>query len=203
MNYGKMLDLFDLAMKMQESSDGVSLADICRDFDVSQRTAERMRDALLRYFPQMEEVYTGEKRKRWRIPQRTLNSLIAFFPEEISALQTAISYLKQNSLDDKAALLAKVELKLKNLMKPEQKRRVEVDAEELIKAEGLVLRPGPKIKIDTQIIDTIRQAILSCHQVRLKYKSKMDGRIFDYNLIPYGFLYGQRAKWTAEFLTTT
>ena len=68
MNYGKMLDLFDLAMKMQESSDGISLADICRDFDVSQRTAERMRDALLRYFPQMEEVYTGEKRKRWRIP---------------------------------------------------------------------------------------------------------------------------------------
>ena len=195
MNYGKMLDLFDLAMKMQESSDGISLADICHDFDVSQRTAERMRDALLRYFPQMEEVYTGEKRKRWRIPQRTLNSLIAFSPEEISALQTAISYLKQNSLDNKAALLAKVELKLKNLMKPEQKRRVEVDAEELIKAEGLVLRPGPKIKIDAQIIDTIRQAILSCHQVRLKYKSKMDGRIFDYNLIPYGFLYGQRAHY--------
>ena len=72
-------------------------------------------------------------------------------------------------------------------MKPEQKRRIEVDAEELIKAEGLVLRPGPKIRVDTQIIDKIRQAILSCHQVKLKYKSKMDGRIFDYKLIPYGF----------------
>ncbi len=195
MNYGKMLDLFDLAMKMQESSDGISLTDICRDFNVSRRTAERMRDALFIYFPQMEEVPTGEKIKRWRIPQRILNSLIAFSPEEISALQTAISYLKQNSLDDKAALLGKVELKLKNLMKPEQKRRIEVDAEELIKAEGLVLRPGPKIRVDTQIIDKIRQAILSCHQVKLKYKSKMDGRIFDYKLIPYGFLYGQRAHY--------
>ncbi len=195
MNYGKMLDLFDLAMKMQESSDGISLTDICRDFNVSRRTAERMRDALFIYFPQMEEVPTGEKIKRWRIPQRILNSLIAFSPEEISALQTARSYLKQNSLDDKAALLEKVELKLKNLMKPEQKRRIEVDAEELIKAEGLVLRPGPKIRVDTQIIDKIRQAILSCHQVKLKYKSKMDGRIFDYKLIPYGFLYGQRAHY--------
>ena len=107
MNYGKMLDLFDLAMKMQESSDGISLTDICRDFNVSRRTAERMRDALFIYFPQMEEVPTGEKIKRWRIPQRILNSLIAFSPEEISALQTAISYLKQNSLDDKAALLGK------------------------------------------------------------------------------------------------
>lgn len=195
MNYGKMLDLFDLAMKMQESSDGISLTDICRDFNVSRRTAERMRDALSIYFPQMEEVPTGEKIKRWRIPQRILNSLIAFSPEEISALQTAIIYLKQNSLDDKAALLGKVELKLKNLMKPEQKRRIEVDAEELIKAEGLVLRPGPQIRVDAQIIDKIRQAILSCHQVKLKYKSKMDGRIFDYKLIPYGFLYGQRAHY--------
>lgn len=195
MNYGKMLDLFDLAMKMQESSDGISLTDICRDFNVSRRTAERMRDALFIYFPQMEEVPTGEKIKRWRIPQRILNSLIAFSPEEISALQTAISYLKQNSLDDKAALLGKVELKLKNLMKPEQKRRIEVDAEELIKAEGLVLRPGPQIRVDAQIIDKIRQAILSCHQVKLKYKSKMDGRTFDYKLIPYGFLYGQRAHY--------
>ena len=49
-------------------------------------------------------------------------------------------------------------------MKPEQKRRVEVDAEELIKAEGLVLRPGPKNKTDAQIMDTIRQGNLSCHQ---------------------------------------
>lgn len=195
MNYGKMLDLFDLAMKMQESSDGISLADICRDFNVSRRTAERMRDALFVYFPQMEEVPTGEKVKRWRIPQRVLNSLISFSPEEISALQTAIGCLKQNSLDDKASLLGKVELKLKNLMKPEQKRRVEIDAEELIKAEGLVFRPGPKIKTDAQIINTIRQAILSCHQVKLKYKSRMNGRILDYKLIPYGFLYGQRAHY--------
>lgn len=37
-----------------------------------------MRDALLNYFPQMEEVETGERTKRWRITQRSLNSFISF-----------------------------------------------------------------------------------------------------------------------------
>ena len=43
-NYGKMLDLFELALKMQESSLGVSLDDIQVNFNVSRRMAERMRD---------------------------------------------------------------------------------------------------------------------------------------------------------------
>lgn len=151
-----------------------------------------MRDALIVYFPQMEEVQTGERTKRWRIPQRNLNSLIAFSPEELSVFKTAIDCLKQSSLDSKADLLQRVELKLKNLIKPEQKRRIEVDAEELMKAEGLVFRPGPKIKISPTILDKIKQAILSCHQIKMQYKSKLKGKISDYTLIPYGFLYGQR-----------
>lgn len=191
-NYGKMLDLFDLALQMQEAGEGVSLEDIQQQFRVSRRTAERMRSALSVYFPQMEEVQNGERIKRWRIPQRSLNSLIAFSPEELSVFKTAMDCLKQNSLDDKAALLQKVELKLRNLMKPEQKYRIEVDAEELMKAEGLVFRPGPKIKTNTDILNKIREAILCCHQIKMKYKSKLNGKISDYTLIPYGFLYGQR-----------
>lgn len=194
-NYGKMLDLFDLAMQMQETSEGVSLKDISDKFHISRRTAERMRDALFIYFPQMEEVPTGEKIKRWRIPQRSLNSLISFSADELSAFGTAINLLKQHNLDEKADLLSRVELKVRNLIKPEQKRKIEVDAEELMQAEGLILNPGPKIKINSEIIKKIRQAILSCHQIKLKYKSKIDGRIFDYILIPYGFLYGQRAHY--------
>lgn len=60
MNYGKMLDLFEFAFKMQESSLGVSLEDIQAYFNVSKRTAERMRDALLCYFSQLSEVYCDD-----------------------------------------------------------------------------------------------------------------------------------------------
>ena len=191
-NYGKMLDLFDLAMQMQSSSDGLSLSDIQNQYKISRRTAERMRDALLRYFPQMEEVDTGERTKRWRIPQRTLNSLIAFSSDELTALKTATDSLKQNGLTNQAATIEQIASKLKSLIKPEQKRKIEVDAEELMKAEGLALRPGPRIVVDNHILEQIREAILSCHQIRLKYYNKQSGKTSTNILMPYGILYGER-----------
>ena len=191
-NYEKMYDLFDLAMEMQESSVGLSLEDIIQKYHVSRRTAERMRDALLIYFPQMEEVNTGERIKRWRITQRSLNSFISFSAEELAVFKTAIDSLKQNNLKEKADTLAKVEIKLRNLLKPEQKNRIEVDADELMKAEGLVLQPGPRIELDKDILNTLRQAILSCHHIKMEYQAKNTGKIHSYQIIPYGFLYGQR-----------
>lgn len=146
-NYEKMYDLFDLAFVMQESSVGLSLENIEQKYNVSRRTAERMRNALLNYFPQMEEVETGERTKRWRITQRSLNNFISFSAEELAVFKTAVDKLKQSNLKDKADILEKVEIKLRNLLKPEQKNKIEVDADELMKAEGLVLHPGPRINL--------------------------------------------------------
>lgn len=76
----------------------------------------------------MEEVDTGEKIKRWRIPQRTLNSLISFSVEELTTLKTAMNCLKQSGLEKQANVIKQIELKLKNIIKPDIKRRIEVDA---------------------------------------------------------------------------
>ena len=116
-NYEKMYDLFDLAFVMQETSIGVSLEEIEQKYNVSRRTAERMRNALKIYFPQMEEIDTGERTKRWRISQRSLNSLISFSAEELAVFKTAVDALKQSNLKSKADTLSRVELKLKNLLK--------------------------------------------------------------------------------------
>ena len=191
-NYEKMYDLFDLALAMQASSEGLSLEDIQQKYKVSRRTAERMRDALLTCFPQMEEVATGERTKRWRITQRSLNSFISFSAEELAVFKTAIDNLKQSNLQEKADTLARIEIKLRNLLKPEQKNKIEVDADELMKSEGLVLRPGPRIELDKNILNTLRQAILSCHHIKMAYEAKNSGKIHIYRLVPYGFLYGQR-----------
>ena len=191
-NYEKTYDLFDLAFAMQESNEGLSLEDIQRKYDVSRRTAVRMRNALSNYFTQMEEVETGERTKRWRIRQRSLNSLISFSAEELSVFKTAIDSLKQSNLQEKADILARIEIKLRNLLKPEQKNKIEVDADELMKAEGLVLQPGPQIELDKNIMNTLRRAILSCNHIKMEYPAKNSGKNHIYTLIPYGFLYGQR-----------
>ncbi len=191
-NYEKTYDLFTLAMRMQEAGEGVSLEDIQQEYGVSRRTAERMRNALLSFFPQMEEVDMGERIKRWRIPQRSLNTLISFSAEELAVFKTAISTLKKYSMNDKADVLANVELKLRNLIKPEQKLKIDVDAEEMMKSEGLALRPGPRIVIDEDILLKIREAILSSHQIRITYYNRQSGKISRNILMPYGILYGER-----------
>ena len=56
MAYEKTYDLLDLAIWMQSTREGVSLNEIAERFHVSRRTAERMRDMIMRRFPQTEEV---------------------------------------------------------------------------------------------------------------------------------------------------
>lgn len=192
LTYSKLNDLLDLAFKMQENSDGVSINDIENAYKISRRTAERMRDALLRYFPQMEEVNTGERIKRWKIPQRALNSLISFSSDDLVVFKTAIDCLKKNSLIEQAEALKRIETKVRNIINPNIKRRIEVDAEELMRLEGLALRPRPVIKVDESIVSTIREAILSNHQIKIEYQNKNSGKISHNIVDPYGFLYGER-----------
>lgn len=67
MRYEKIENLLQLALEMQAARGGLSLKDIEARFDVKRRTAMRMRDAILRIFPQVDEVVTDERTKRWRI----------------------------------------------------------------------------------------------------------------------------------------
>ena len=56
MRYARQEDLQKLALTMQGSAEGISLADIEIEFKVSRRTAERMRDAVRNAYPQIEEI---------------------------------------------------------------------------------------------------------------------------------------------------
>lgn len=190
--YGKMMDLFDLAFAMQASSEGISLQEIQNKYNISRRTSERMLEALHEYFPQMEEVYTGERSKRWRIPSHTLNNFISISSEELAVFKTATELLHRYSSKENAQIMESLEVKIRNLIKPEKRNRITVDADELMKSEGLVCYPGPQIVIAPQILEKIREAILSCHQIKLKYRYKNKTKISETKLIPYGFLYGQR-----------
>lgn len=189
-NYEKMIVLFKLAMKMQESAEGMSIYDIQEFVGCSRRTAERIRKALEEVFPQMEEI-TDERIKRWYIPQRTLNSMIAFSAEELAVLNTATKALKKCGMKDKADLLDNIASKLHALLRYDHKIRVEPDAEALMNAEGLALRPGPRVVVDEEVISKIREAVLSLHQIKIAYLNRT-GKVSRNTLMPYGILYGDR-----------
>src|SRR6056297_168588 len=72
MRYARTSDLITLALRMQGSAEGLSLADIMTQFEVSRSTAERMRNALRDALPQIEERGEPGGEKRWRLPARCL-----------------------------------------------------------------------------------------------------------------------------------
>lgn len=192
MAYEKTYDLLDLAIWMQSTREGISLTDIMQRFHISRRTAERMRDMIVARFPQATEVIGENNIKRWYIPQGTLKDFIQFTAEELSALETACTLLDTKQLQDKKDILQDTINKIKASIKPDVYRKIEPDAEALLEAEGFICRPGPKLVINKEIIKTIRQAILACHQIKITYFNKMTGKTSINILDPYGFLYGER-----------
>ena len=54
--YSRVSDILDLAIFMQSKSLGITISDIMERYNVSRRTAERMRDSLLNIFSSIDEI---------------------------------------------------------------------------------------------------------------------------------------------------
>jgi len=54
--YGKTDNMNELVLLMQDTEEGISLQDIMKKYDVSLRTATRMKDAIIKKYPQVKEI---------------------------------------------------------------------------------------------------------------------------------------------------
>jgi predicted DNA-binding transcriptional regulator YafY len=192
MRYEKAENLLALALEMQVARGGISLKDIEEKFEVTRRTAMRMRDAVLRLFPQADEVVTDERTKRWRIPPGTLDKLVGVMADELADLETAASILRRDNMTDQATTLENLLAKLKAVMRPDVARRVEPDLEALLEAENLAMRPGPRPRTRTFVLEELRDAVKACRVVTIQHRTRKTRKISQRKIHPYGFLYGHR-----------
>lgn len=201
MRYEKLEILLRVALDMRGSAEGLSLDDIQHQYGVSRRTAERMRAAIERVFPQMEQANPREVPKRWRIRASVLSGIVGFSAEELAALTTAASLARRDNLPEVAVRLDALSSKLKSLIHPHAARRIGPDLEALTEAEGIALRPGPRMAIPTDLLAHLRHAIIACRKVRLHYQARGTGRLSRQTVCPYGFLYGNRQYLVAYSLS--
>ncbi|ARJ66191.1 WYL domain-containing protein [Magnetospirillum sp. ME-1] len=192
MRYGKTEALLQLALELSASHGGLSLNDIETMFDVGRRTAQRMRDAIARVFPQLEEVPQPDRTKRWRLPTKALGRVSEFHIDDIMALEIAADILDRDNRPDAAISVRRVEAKARASLQPADARRMEPDLEALMQAEGVAMRPGPRYKVNPQLVENLRHAILACHEVRVRYRRRYETIERDRTIHPYGILYGQR-----------
>jgi predicted DNA-binding transcriptional regulator YafY len=198
--FEKLETLLRVALDMRGNAEGLALEDIQRDYGVSRRTAERMRDAIERVFPQMEQANPGELPKRWRIRAGALSNLIGISAEELAALNTALGLMRREDLAEPMARLETLASKLKAMIHPDAARRIGPDLEILAEAEGMALRPGPRQTIAPDIVAALRHAILACNKVQLHYRARGSGALSRTLVCPYGFLYGNRHYLVADSL---
>jgi predicted DNA-binding transcriptional regulator YafY len=190
--YANAERLLHLAFMMQGTRAGVSLADIESAFGIGRRTAERLRDAVLRVFPQAEEAPASDSFKRWYIPAGVLARLVTFEANELAELELAAERLCADGLGPRAKTIDGLLVKLKGLMSANASARVGPDLEALLEAEGHAMRTGPRPVIADDLMKTLRQALLGCAVVRLQYRKRTTRQQTAVELEPHGLLFGQR-----------
>ena len=192
MRYERLSEIIRLAMRLQ-GADGLSLDDIQSEFSVSRRTAERMRDAVEFAFEPLEFVDGHDGKKHWRLRSNNLRDLVFLSADELVELETAATGLERAGLDERAGLLRGLAAKLRALLGPAERRRLEPDLEALTMAEGLAMRPGPRPRMEPGLLKSLRDAIMGGRVIAFRYLSRTSGRRSRQQVQPHGLLYGNRA----------
>ena len=199
MRYERLKEILDLALRLQGAHGGLTLDDIAAEFSISRRTAERRRDAVEAVFGRLEPVDRDDGKRHWRLCSGVLRHLVSFSAKELAELGAAATALERAGLGERAALLRDLAAKLQAMLRAESQARVESDLEMLVQAEGLAMRPGPRQRLDRDLIALLREAVTTRREVEFRYFAQSTRRRSRQRVRPLGLLYGNRAHlvgWT-------
>ena len=180
----KAEQIIELAMMFQNSYCGLCIDDIQEHFECSRRSAERMKSLLFDLFPEkIEEVPTSDKKKRWRFIKGTMNSLISFTSGDFANLE----YLKGLSNDEnRQKELDELIAKIKALTPQKNAMALETDIEAILESEGFAVRQYSRVKANKNVLDKLRQAMLSFKRIEFDYNT--DKGLRHITLNPYGIV---------------
>ena len=180
--YSRISDILQLLVLMQAKPLGVTIQDIQHEFDVSRRTAERMRESITNIFPQIDEIESNDRVKHWGFTGGYLNEIIVFTPEELANLE---KLKEKQHFADKAKLLDSTINKIKALSRKSY-NKIENVLEILLQTEGYAVHQMPKHNIDADVLAVIREAMKANKKITATYNNKHK------TLSPYGLIYGEK-----------
>jgi len=191
--YERAADIVRLALRLQGTWRGLTLDDIQRDFEVSRRTAERLRNAVEDVFGPLDLAESGERRHYWRLRVSTLRGLVTVSAEELAELSAAATALGRSGLQERAGMVSQLADKLRALLEADALKQIEPDLQALMVAEGLAMRPGPRPRLDDGLLALLRDAIKNGRVVAFDYVARATGQRKRRRVQPYGVIYGNRA----------
>lgn len=197
--YAQYESLLRVLFRLEARRDGISLADIEEIAGVQRRAAERMRDALMRALPNLEEHRDGSN-KRWVLGQSAVSKALSPSIDDIAALSRAEAVLSRDGDAATAALLSSLADRLRAGLEKTARLRFDIDLEALLEADGVVRRPGPREQLDPAVIGLLRAAILGGSWVEADMASTRTGRMSWGNRIgPIAFLLGEGRQYLVGY----
>ncbi|WP_172122505.1 WYL domain-containing protein [Devosia sp. 919] len=201
MSYQKAADLLRLALDLAGSHMGLQLSEIDRlassEGKSARRNTQRLLEALRDLFgDKLVEVTDFDGRKRVKLERGRLHDFIDLEADELASLDHAITALKAQNDSADAERLGRLRTKVRLLAPEKSRRKIEVDYEALLASSSVIIRPGPRPKIDAGTMGPITEALLSLKQLAFCYPRAggCEERVVD----PYGVLMGHRVYLIAQ-----
>ena len=194
--YERILNIIDLIMTMQSNTFGVSLKEIQESYNVSRRTAQRMKDIVMELYPQVSELQTNSKIKRWGFKGKPVN-LFDFNSDDITDLENIKELCKINNLSDKLPVLNKVIDSIKSANNPNL-TTLENDIEAMMECEGYAVRQVANFNVDNKILSAIRMAVKSMKKLQFDYQAKDYFDLNEKNIAGFRIQKGLKPKKPVE-----
>ncbi len=194
LRFGRLEQLLELALDLQGSFGGVALDDVMTRYAVSRRTATRMLTAVRRAVgeAQFESEVGHDGKKRWRLARPAVGGLFRLSADELASLEQGEALAEREGDGRLAHELSAVGRKLRALSPPDWLVHVDPDLEAMAEAQGYAFRAGPRPRVNDQLLEQLRHAILTERRVRVRHRKVAEGRPSWQTVGPLGFLYGSR-----------
>ena len=186
--YSRVSDILDLAIFMSSKIQGVTVNEISERYNVSRRTAERMRDSLTCIFPSIDEIETDDTQKHWGFTNYSISNLITFTPKEIANIEQLQRRTTNREMKEE---LGKTVEKIKSLAR-KNLNSVENNIELFMQTEGYAVRQMPQYKISFSALEVIRDAVQHAKIVTGIYHDKKR------RIEPLGLIYGEKIYLVAR-----
>ena len=162
--YDRVQDIIRLALWMSGARVGITLGQIQERFGVNRRTAERMRDAVVRIFPEAEARVLADGQKHWRIRRDTAAVLARWSRAELDAVAGAIKLADENGQHDAAEVLREIAEKIRAVL-PEEPEYTALYS----RAPASAIEPAVEVRESSRRLRARRRISTIVSDVRTRY----------------------------------
>ncbi|EAQ43666.1 hypothetical protein MED193_12383 [Roseobacter sp. MED193] len=188
----KVLDVLRLAEAALARENGINMDDIQRLLKLRTRTAQRLIHLFEEAFPAVEKRKDPDRTRWWKLHDEPLIRYQGIREKELASLETAILRARQHGSPLEVHHLESIRDRMLASMSPIEARAIKRNAKAVLEARGHAYRPGPRARLNPDILSAIEEALETSMRLSVSYQGKEDAVATDRSLESYGLLFGIR-----------